>query len=67
MALFSPYRALGYITDGEVPFAVQRRGRETYVTVSVGKAWQVWRRASWGAQRAAALRACPWCHGMHDA
>ena len=50
MALFSPYRALGYITDGEVPFAVQRRGRETYVTVSVGKAWQVWRRASWGAQ-----------------
>ncbi len=33
-------RALGYITD-DVPFAVQRRGRETYVTVSVGKAWQV--------------------------
>ena len=45
-ALFAPYRALGYVTDGEVPFAVQRRGRETYVTVSVGKAWQVWHRWS---------------------
>ena len=39
-ALFLPFRALGYITD-EVPFAIQRRGRETYVTVSVGKTWQV--------------------------
>lgn len=38
--LFQPFRALGYITD-DVPFAVQRRGKETYVTVSVGKAWQV--------------------------
>jgi hypothetical protein len=38
--LFQPFRALGYITDG-VPFAVQRRGKETYVTVSVGRAWQV--------------------------
>lgn len=38
--LFSPYRALGYITDS-TPFAVQRRGKETYVTVSVGKTWQV--------------------------
>lgn len=40
MALFAPYRALGYITD-DVPFAIQRRGKETYVTVSIGKAWQV--------------------------
>lgn len=39
MALFLPFRALGYITD-DVPFAVQRRGKETYVTVSVGKSWQ---------------------------
>ena len=39
MALFCPFRALGYIT-APVPFAVQRRGRETFVTVSVGKAWQ---------------------------
>jgi hypothetical protein len=38
--LFQPFRALGYITD-DVPFAVQRRGKETFVTVSVGKAWQV--------------------------
>lgn len=42
MALFAPFRALGYITD-EVPFAVQRRGKETFVTVSVGKTWQVCR------------------------
>ncbi|KAK9786275.1 hypothetical protein WJX73_004830 [Symbiochloris irregularis] len=39
--LFLPFRALGYITD-DVPFAVQRRGRETFVTVSVGKTWQVY-------------------------
>ncbi len=38
--LFRPFRALGYITDS-VPFAVQRRGKETYVTVSVGRSWQV--------------------------
>lgn len=38
--LFQPFRALGYITE-DVPFAVQRRGKETYVTVSVGRTWQV--------------------------
>lgn len=38
--LFRPFRALGYITD-DVPFAVQRRGKEAYVTVSVGRTWQV--------------------------
>lgn len=38
--LFKPFRALGYITDS-VPFAVQRRGKETFVTVSVGRTWQV--------------------------
>jgi hypothetical protein len=38
-ALFKPFRALGYITD-DVPFAVQRRGKEAYVTVSVGQTWQ---------------------------
>jgi U3 small nucleolar RNA-associated protein 21 len=38
-ALFEPYRCLGCITD-DVPFAVQRRGKETYVTVSVGRTWQ---------------------------
>lgn len=41
MSLFSPFRALGYITD-DVPFSVQRRGKETYVTVSVGKSWQTY-------------------------
>lgn len=40
MALFVPFRALGYITD-DVPFAVQRRGKEIFITVSVGKSWQV--------------------------
>lgn len=38
--LFKPFRALGYITE-DVPFAVQRRGKETYVVVSVGRTWQV--------------------------
>ena len=38
--LFKPFRALGYITE-DVPFVTQRRGKETYVTVSVGRAWQV--------------------------
>ncbi|DBB04808.1 hypothetical protein WJX82_011613 [Trebouxia sp. C0006] len=39
--LFQPFRALGYISD-DVPFAVQRRGKETFVTLSVGEAWQVY-------------------------
>lgn len=39
--LFKPFRALGYITEN-VPFAVQRKGKETFVTVSVGKAWQIY-------------------------
>lgn len=42
--LFKPFRALGYITEN-VPFAVSRRGKETYVVVSVGKTWQV--RSQW--------------------
>ncbi|MQM02772.1 hypothetical protein Taro_035537 [Colocasia esculenta] len=41
MGIFEPFRALGYITAG-VPFSVQRRGTETFVTVSVGKAWQIY-------------------------
>lgn len=40
LPLFRPFRALGYITDS-VPFAVQRRGKESYVIVSVGRSWQV--------------------------
>ena len=38
--LFLPFRALGYITE-DAPFATQRLGRETFVTVSVGNTWQV--------------------------
>jgi len=39
--LFHPFRALGYVTAA-VPFAVQRRGRATFLTVSAGKAWQLY-------------------------
>ena len=39
LPLFCPFRALGYIS-ANVPFATQKRGSETFVTVSVGKAWQ---------------------------
>ncbi|PKA52914.1 Katanin p80 WD40 repeat-containing subunit B1 like [Apostasia shenzhenica] len=41
MGIFEPYRAIGYITTG-VPFSVQRLGTETFVTVSVGRAFQVY-------------------------
>nr|ATG70826.1 WD-40 repeat family protein [Callitropsis vietnamensis] len=41
MGIFEPFRALGYITDG-TPFAVQRRGMETFITLSTGKSWQIY-------------------------
>ncbi|CAI5466273.1 unnamed protein product [Closterium sp. Yama58-4] len=41
MPLFQPFRAIGYITD-DTPFSVRRVGTETYVTVSVGRAWQIY-------------------------
>ncbi|KAJ6795772.1 WD repeat-containing protein 36 [Iris pallida] len=41
MGIFEPFRAIGYITS-EVPFSVQRLGTETFVTVSVGKAFQIY-------------------------
>ncbi|KAI4379695.1 hypothetical protein MLD38_005958 [Melastoma candidum] len=41
MGIFEPYRAIGYITSG-IPFSVNRLGTETFVTVSVGKAFQVY-------------------------
>ncbi|XP_011019954.1 PREDICTED: U3 small nucleolar RNA-associated protein 21 homolog [Populus euphratica] len=41
MGIFEPFRAIGYITTG-VPFSVQRLGTETFVTVSLGKAFQVY-------------------------
>jgi len=40
MGIFEPYRAIGCITTN-VPFSVQRLGTETFVTVSVGKAFQI--------------------------
>lgn len=40
-SLFYPFRALGYITES-APFAVQRRGTEAFVTVSAGRAWQIY-------------------------
>ena len=40
VGMFEPFRALGYIADA-TPFAVQRRGAENFVTVSVGNAFQV--------------------------
>ncbi|KAF2297053.1 hypothetical protein GH714_016148 [Hevea brasiliensis] len=41
MGIFEPYRVIGCITSS-VPFSVQRLGTETFVTVSVGKAFQVY-------------------------
>lgn len=41
MGIFEPFRAIGYITSS-VPLSVQRLGTETFVTVSVGKAWQIY-------------------------
>nr|XP_043610060.1 U3 small nucleolar RNA-associated protein 21 homolog [Erigeron canadensis] len=41
MGIFEPFRAIGYITS-TVPFSVQRLGTETFVTVSVGKSWQIY-------------------------
>ena len=41
MALFYPFRALGYITE-TTPFAVQRRGTESMLIVSAGRAWQIY-------------------------
>nr|CAB3468533.1 unnamed protein product [Digitaria exilis] len=42
MGIFEPFRAIGYITAGGVPFSVQRLGSETFVTVSIGKAFHVY-------------------------
>ncbi|KAK9671649.1 hypothetical protein RND81_12G045000 [Saponaria officinalis] len=41
MGIFEAFRAIGYITTS-VPFSVQRLGTETFVTVSVGNAWQIY-------------------------
>ncbi|WOG96203.1 hypothetical protein DCAR_0415536 [Daucus carota subsp. sativus] len=41
MGIFEPFRAIGYITS-TAPFSINRLGTETFVTVSVGKAWQIY-------------------------
>jgi U3 small nucleolar RNA-associated protein 21 len=39
--LFQPYRALGHVCDS-VPFHLKRLGNATFVTVAIGRAWQVY-------------------------
>ncbi|XP_019447943.1 PREDICTED: WD repeat-containing protein 36 [Lupinus angustifolius] len=40
MGIFEPYRAIGCITTS-LPFSLQRLGTETFVTLSVGKAFHI--------------------------
>ena len=40
-SLFAPYRALGHVT-GEVPFVLQAKGRDHFVTTAVGSAFHVY-------------------------
>lgn len=42
MSLFAPYKAVGYVTNGS-PFSVNRLGTETFLTMSIGKSFQVYR------------------------
>lgn len=42
MALFEPYRCIGLVCD-EVAPAVNQLGKETFLTVSIGKAFQVFK------------------------
>lgn len=39
--LFQPYRAVGLVTE-DVPFALTTLGPKNFVTVSIGKAFQVY-------------------------
>ncbi|KAM7486461.1 hypothetical protein LguiA_002470 [Lonicera macranthoides] len=41
MCIMTNFKSIGYITSS-VPFSVQRLGTETFVTVSVGKSWQIY-------------------------
>lgn len=40
--LFCPYKAIGYVTDGN-PFSINRLGNETFLTTSIGKSFQVYK------------------------
>jgi hypothetical protein len=41
-ALFSAYKAVGHVCDS-IPFVLNRLGEETFLTVSIGKCFQVFR------------------------
>jgi U3 small nucleolar RNA-associated protein 21 len=41
-SLYTPYRAVGYVTDG-VPFVVNQLGDELFLLVSIGKAIQIFK------------------------
>ena len=41
-SLYTPYKAVGYVTDGN-PFVINRLGDDTFLTTSIGKAFQVYR------------------------
>jgi hypothetical protein len=38
--IFHPFRVLGLITD-EIPFILQQRALESYITVCTGKSYQI--------------------------
>ena len=42
MSLYSPYKAVGVVTDGN-PFVVNHLGEETFLTTSIGSCFQVYR------------------------
>lgn len=41
-SLYSPYRAIGYVCDSNA-FSVNRLGEEIFVTVSIGRCFQIYR------------------------
>lgn len=38
--LYAPYKAVGYVTDGN-PFFIHRLGEEIFIYTSIGKSFQV--------------------------
>lgn len=40
VSLYTPYRAIGYVTDGN-PFVVYTLGTENFITCSIGQSFQV--------------------------
>lgn len=58
-ALYYPFKAVGYVTDGN-PFFLNRLGDETFLTVSIGKSFQVhstsWSREEYRLHRKTAIQ-----------